>query len=241
MTCGIYCLTSPSGKSYIGQSVNIERRFSQYKRLNCVKQTRIFNALSKYGHQNFNFCILEECGVEELNESEKFWISYIGSNQSGYNMSNGDKTLSKESRDKISIKNKGRKKNPLSQETKNKIKNSLCGRVFTEEWKQKIKNSKTGLKRKPFTEEHKINIGNNSRGKSRTDDFINKITSPRTNYRNKNINWGIKEYETNGGKRFYVQIKSNKKTIWKYGFCNIEQARLFRDGVNSIQVSSKPI
>jgi group I intron endonuclease len=31
MTCGIYSITSPSGKCYIGSSINVERRFKQHK------------------------------------------------------------------------------------------------------------------------------------------------------------------------------------------------------------------
>jgi hypothetical protein len=36
--CGIYKITSPSGKVYIGQSVDIKRRFTTYKILNKSKR-----------------------------------------------------------------------------------------------------------------------------------------------------------------------------------------------------------
>jgi predicted GIY-YIG superfamily endonuclease len=38
MTCGIYILTSPSGKKYIGQSINIENRFWKHAKssLQCL-------------------------------------------------------------------------------------------------------------------------------------------------------------------------------------------------------------
>jgi len=32
---GIYKITSPSNKVYIGQSINIEKRFKSYKRYDC--------------------------------------------------------------------------------------------------------------------------------------------------------------------------------------------------------------
>lgn len=46
---GIYKIISPSGKIYIGQSVNITRRFKQYKRLQCPQQTHLYNSFLKYG------------------------------------------------------------------------------------------------------------------------------------------------------------------------------------------------
>jgi len=49
MSAGIYKLTSPSGKCYIGQSVNLEKRILSYARRDCVFQTKIYNAICKYG------------------------------------------------------------------------------------------------------------------------------------------------------------------------------------------------
>ena len=47
---GIYKITNPKGKIYIGQSVNIEKRFSSYKSIrNCHYQIKLFNSLKKYG------------------------------------------------------------------------------------------------------------------------------------------------------------------------------------------------
>ena len=39
--CGIYSLMSPSGKRYIGQSVDIKKRFSRYKHYKCNNQIKI--------------------------------------------------------------------------------------------------------------------------------------------------------------------------------------------------------
>lgn len=71
---GIYKITSPSGKVYIGQSVNIEKRFKAYKYLNKVKnQKRLFNSLNKYGYGNHNFEILIECTTDDLNKLERHY------------------------------------------------------------------------------------------------------------------------------------------------------------------------
>lgn len=58
---GIYKITSPSNKVYIGQSWNISRRFNQYSRMNGFKtQSILYNSLKKYGLKNHNFEIICE-------------------------------------------------------------------------------------------------------------------------------------------------------------------------------------
>jgi group I intron endonuclease len=58
---GIYKITNKiNGKVYIGQSINIERRWKEHisdKRKNSL----IHLAIEKYGEKNFNFEIIEEC------------------------------------------------------------------------------------------------------------------------------------------------------------------------------------
>lgn len=72
---GIYKITSPTGKVYIGQSKDISKRFKLYFKLsNSVKtQTRLYNSLKKYGVENHQFDIIEYCSEDELNCSERFW------------------------------------------------------------------------------------------------------------------------------------------------------------------------
>ena len=71
---GIYKITKKSnGKSYIGQSNDIERRFSEHKNRNVIP---IDVAIHKYGADAFNFEVLEECKIEDLNEREMYWIDY---------------------------------------------------------------------------------------------------------------------------------------------------------------------
>lgn len=96
---GIYLITNKvNGKKYIGQSVNIERRFSEHLRSGQPEKyshknerdinTPIHTAMQKYGVQNFSLTILEECEKNQLDEKEKYWISYYKSNekQFGYNI-----------------------------------------------------------------------------------------------------------------------------------------------------------
>lgn len=89
---GIYKITNKNnGKIYIGQSIDIKRRWYSYyspdKNRNYT--SLILNAIEKYGIENFNFEVLEECSKEQLNEREEYWISYFQSNIVGYNLTKG--------------------------------------------------------------------------------------------------------------------------------------------------------
>ena len=87
---GIYKITNQqTGQSYIGQSVDIKRRWMEhklpYKRINPTK--KIYQAFNQYGIDNFTFEVVEECEVNKLNEREQYWINYYDCYNNGYNMS----------------------------------------------------------------------------------------------------------------------------------------------------------
>lgn len=86
IVCGIYKITSPSGKIYIGSSINIERRLLNYKYLQCKQQPKLFNSLKKYGPGNHHFEVIEECKVEELISREKYWVENLNSIKTGLNL-----------------------------------------------------------------------------------------------------------------------------------------------------------
>ena len=72
---GIYKITSPTGRIYIGQAINIQRRWAAY-RGNCKslkRQPILRRSLLKYGAENHQFDIIEYCSEDELNCSERFW------------------------------------------------------------------------------------------------------------------------------------------------------------------------
>lgn len=56
--CGVYKIINPNGKIYIGSSLDILKRFKDYKKLNCKKQTRLYNSLLKHGWENHIFEII---------------------------------------------------------------------------------------------------------------------------------------------------------------------------------------
>lgn len=64
-------------KCYIGQSVHIERRWTEH----CQPSGKsiIAKAIQKYGKENFSFQILEECTEDQLDEKEVFYIHHFNS------------------------------------------------------------------------------------------------------------------------------------------------------------------
>lgn len=82
---GIYKIENKiNGKVYIGQSVDIDRRFREHKRRS---EQQIDFAIQKYGIDNFNFDIIEECSLSDLNDKEEYWTLYYNSIiPNGYNL-----------------------------------------------------------------------------------------------------------------------------------------------------------
>lgn len=72
---GIYKITSPSNRIYVGQSVRIERRKTEHKKLYGIGP-KLKHSYEKYGFENHIFEIIEECSVEQLEEREIYWKKY---------------------------------------------------------------------------------------------------------------------------------------------------------------------
>lgn len=150
---GIYKITSPSGRVYIGQSTNIPKRFNQYKSLfNCKSQVKLYRSFKKYGVDNHSFEVLIECEIKELNNLERYYQDLYNVLEVGLNCilttdDNQKRVLSIESRQKISEKRKGKMlgiENPFygkthSEETKLKMSEQRKGRVLPKEWADKVR------------------------------------------------------------------------------------------------------
>lgn len=103
---GIYKFTNKiNGKSYIGQSNNIERRFNDHLYYENNRDMIFNRALKKYGLSNFTFEVIEECSLEELDEKEIKWIAYYDSWKNGYNMTPGGR-FNEDHKDEQEIINK---------------------------------------------------------------------------------------------------------------------------------------
>lgn len=83
----IYRYVSPSGKSYIGQTTRSLFERAQHNGKEYKNCTVFYNAIQKYGWDNFKAEILEECLSSELDEKEKSYIEkYNSLVPNGYNV-----------------------------------------------------------------------------------------------------------------------------------------------------------
>jgi len=142
----IYKHTSPSGKSYIGQTTDLKRRNQQHKHPNneCIN---FRNAIQKYGWDNFIHEILfENLTLDEANKLEEQLIKEHNTmSPFGYNLKFGgnNRTLLESTKLKIS-KNSARRGIPLSPEHKQKLLIVNTGKTISTEHKQKLSIARKG-------------------------------------------------------------------------------------------------
>lgn len=144
---GIYKITSPSGKIYIGQSVDIENRFKTYLRYSCKSQPKLLASLKYYGSEKHKYEILFLCSKDELSKQEKYFVDLHNS----FNSKNG-----------LNVRDGGGNKAKLSDEQKLKISNSLKGKNHTAE---RIEKNRLGQLGKKLSQEHKDKISKGVKGK----------------------------------------------------------------------------
>lgn len=130
----IYCITSPSGKKYIGQTRrNCEKRFNEHCKLtnSCIL---LENAIKKYGKNQMKLEVLEEIENDLLDVCEQFYIELFSTLEpNGYNIKSGGETgqHSELSRQRMSISKIGEKNHnfgkPRSDETKLAISQAKSG------------------------------------------------------------------------------------------------------------------
>lgn len=171
----IYKITSPSGKSYIGQTKNLSRRLEKHRHSSST--CRAFsNAISKYGWEQMLVEILyNELTLDEANKLETQSILTLNTlYPNGYNLTTGgdSKILSEDTKRRIS-QNSARKGKPNpnkgrtdfhSQEIRAIISTYSKIKALTPEHKERLRQSRIGSK---HTDESKQKISDNSarRGK----------------------------------------------------------------------------
>ena len=147
---GIYKITSPSGKVYIGQSKDLIRRKKDYEKYikNSNRQVKLLASINKYTWQKHFFEIIEECVFNDLNIRERFWQEYYNSIEEGLNCiytktNEKPSAFGNETKEKMRIAQTGSKKSEI---TKEKMSNARLGYKFTEKSKLKMSNSRKGIK-----------------------------------------------------------------------------------------------
>ena len=166
---GIYCFTNTiNGKKYIGSSVDLRRRFSQYFNINTlIRQSSmtICKSLLKYGYSGFSLEILEYCDLSELLTREKHFIDLV---KPEYNISMNPshpflgRNHSDETRAKLSAFFKGKVYPERAGE-----KNAFFGKTHSDEIREIISKAKKGVSLPKFTEEHKLALSKALTGKNK--------------------------------------------------------------------------
>lgn len=126
MKSGIYKITSPSGKIYIGQSIEIEERWRQYRvsLLSSRSQPALHNSFLKHGVRSHNFEVVELCQVDLLNRRERYW-------QDHYNVLNSEGL-------NCVLQSTTEKRRVVSEETKRLISQKNRERVLTPEQRRRL-------------------------------------------------------------------------------------------------------
>lgn len=143
---GIYKITNPEGKSYIGLSREIEVRWKSYKNMQFQSNNRLKESFKKHGYDNHVFEILEEIQLIEdtygkntavLRKRERYWINKLNTFHDGLNQNGGGSGCGSHTPES---------KQKISESLKNKPKPSDFGAKRkkwqqSEEWKQKVKDA----------------------------------------------------------------------------------------------------
>lgn len=164
---GIYCVyvhtNKINGKKYVGQTCqNVERRWRDgegYK-----ESPRFYNAIKKYGWDGFyHEIIASNLTIEESNHFEELLINKLNTTNElfGYNLSSGgeNKFISQDTKNKLSNSLKGKNK---SVQMRNKLSKSRIGNNNPMFGKRGVLNPLCGI---PKTEEHKLKLSKSNKGK----------------------------------------------------------------------------
>ena len=130
---GIYKITSPTGKIYIGQSKELKRRIKSYQSCKCISQTRLYRSFLKHGVDNHKFEIICTCNLDELNNLERYYQElYMVTNKNGLNCQyvNSNTDIRVFSEEIIGKFKKYSSNRPI--EINKKISNTLIGRKLSE-------------------------------------------------------------------------------------------------------------
>lgn len=189
---GIYKITNPKGKVYIGQTIDYYRRLKHYRLLKCKQQPKLYASLVEYGFANHMVILIKECNVEDLTKWERhFQEMYKSVGTNGLNcilvrdehFTGGH---SDESKKKISDSLKGRKANKnaidavikynkeriLTDEARKNLGNGNRGKTFTKEWVDKLREAQIG---KVKSKETKDKISQSLKGRTFSEEHKQKL------------------------------------------------------------------
>jgi group I intron endonuclease len=168
---GIYKITSPTGRVYIGQSTHIVNRRWKYSAGRCRNQPFIYNSIQKHGWDAHSFEVIIQCNKEELNELEIKYIALFDSTnpEKGLNVLPGGKGAT------------GRK---LSNEAKEKIGAAHRGKIVGSKTREKLsiagKGRPSWSKGKKLSADHIKKVSEKLKGRKSPCGMLGKKWSPET-------------------------------------------------------------
>lgn len=223
---GIYKITSPLGKVYIGQTKCTRTRWSSHRR-GTPGCTKLYNSIKKYGSGEHVFAIIHEipidadqsvfntyedlyiqqyksCGVELLNlKGDRIMGGHSDETKEKLKRLFVGRTLSPETKAKIGAAHKGMKR---SKETSERISKSQIGKKVSMQTREKQREVKLG---KPLTEAHRKSLSLSLSGERNP--FYGKKHSPETLQRIQNSRAGYVVSEETRKKMSKSQIGKHSK------------------------------
>lgn len=161
----IYKFTSPSGKSYIGQTSNLPQRILPHK-CPSSKCTLLSNAIRKYGWCSFEQeILLSGLTLDEANVAEEQLIlEHNTMTPLGYNLRSGglNHLISDEVKQRWSATRKGR---PRSPEHQAKLNEAARNRIRTPEHEAKLRE----VNSRPRSPEVRSNMSAAAKGRPKSD------------------------------------------------------------------------
>ena len=161
---GIYKITNTlNGHRYVGSAVSLTRRWNKHRSdfRKGINSPHLQHAWDKYGEGAFEFHVIGTCAEEDLLRLEQECIDHL---RPEYNISpTAGSSLgvsrSLETRAKMSVAKKGKKKAPFSPEARANMSAAQIGRTHPPETRAKIGAARKGKKRAPFSPETRAKIG----------------------------------------------------------------------------------
>lgn len=164
----VYKYTSPSGKCYIGQTIEeFKRRQKWYGPQYHYAGQKIDRARAKYGKDNFIYEVLirniyfnKQLAIDDLNRLETYYIGLYDSYNNGYNCTLGGDGVygykfNAVQRQAMRNRNLGK---IMSSETRAKISKAVKKRMNTPEVKEFMRRIHKGAKRKNFPKNTALSI-----------------------------------------------------------------------------------